>query len=102
MATSSGFEVWFSDPWVMMTSVAADLVPSPICRPAPTVDWLCAAPGVTRFWYTMSWNCSRSCRNPVVDELARLLAIVSRFICCALIPLAAVYNALIMFLLALD
>src|SRR4029077_17569741 len=45
----------------------------------------------------MSWNCSRSCRNPVVDELARLLAIVSRFICCALIPLAAVYNALIIF-----
>jgi hypothetical protein len=49
MATSSGLDVWFSEPWVMITSVAADLVPSPICSPAPTVDWLCAAPGVTRF-----------------------------------------------------
>ena len=35
----------------------------------------------------------RNWRKPVVDELARLLAMVSRFICCALIPLAAVYKA---------
>ena len=34
----------------MITSVAADLVPRPICNPAETVVWLCAAPGVTRFW----------------------------------------------------
>src|SRR5271166_1484093 len=31
--------------------------------------------------------------NPVVFELARLLAIVSTFICCAVIPLPALYNA---------
>src|ERR1035438_629865 len=41
----------------------------------------------------MSWNSRRNWRNPVVEELARLLAIVSRFICCALMPLAAVYKA---------
>src|ERR1700760_605134 len=41
----------------------------------------------------MSWNWSRNCRNPVVEELARLFAMVSRFICCAVIPLAAVYSA---------
>src|ERR1035441_4412836 len=47
----------------------------------------------------MSWNSRRNWRNPVVEELARLLAIVSRFNCCALMPLAAVYRARIMFFL---
>src|ERR1035438_374825 len=35
----------------------------------------------------------RNWRKPVVEELARLLAMVSRFNCCALMPLAAVYKA---------
>jgi hypothetical protein len=39
MAISRGLLVWFSSPWVMMTSVAAERVPRPICRPAETVVW---------------------------------------------------------------
>src|SRR5271154_1846660 len=41
----------------------------------------------------MSSNWSLRWRKPAVAELARLLATVSRLACCALIPLAAVYNA---------
>src|ERR1700691_2322658 len=48
----------------------------------------------------MSWNSSRSWRKPVVEELARLLAMVSRFSCWALMPLAAVYKARIILFLS--
>src|SRR6185437_6595698 len=41
----------------------------------------------------MSSNWSLRSRNPAVAEFARLFATVSRFACCALMPLAAVYNA---------
>src|ERR1700692_1593092 len=41
----------------------------------------------------MSSNCSCRCLKPAVAEFARLLAIVSRLACWALMPLAAVYRA---------
>src|ERR1700735_2226322 len=41
----------------------------------------------------MSSNCSFRPLNPAVAEFERLLATVSKFACCALIPLAAVYKA---------
>ena len=40
MARSRVFPVWLKSPWVIITSLAVDLVPSPICNPAEVVDVL--------------------------------------------------------------
>ena len=53
-------------------------------------------PGCIMLWYSRSWNCARRILKPAVLALARLWAMLSTFICCAVMPLAALYSARIM------
>src|SRR5712692_7495736 len=76
--------------------------PRPSCRPLGTV--VCdpaAAPGCRKLWYRRSWNCVRRDLNPAVLAFARLCAILSMLICCAFMPLPALYKARIISLVSL-
>src|SRR5690348_12916003 len=93
MATSYGFCVPIMSPWPIPRVVLPVRTPSPICSGAG-----CPPPrGPAGVAWTMvsdsrSWNSARVFLKPVVFALARLLAMVSIFNCCASIPVAAVYS----------
>jgi hypothetical protein len=72
-------------------------VPRPTSSPtgdSASVD--VGVPGACTCSYTRSSNSTRLFLKPEVLTFARLWATLSMFACCAVMPLAAVYNARIM------
>src|SRR5438477_6524369 len=100
MARSSGLLVDFRLPRLKSRDVATARTPSPVSRPtgASAVADV-GAPGTFVWSYTRSSNSTRAFLNPVVLTFARLCATLSIFCCWALMPLAAVYSARIIYVL---
>src|SRR6185437_15459696 len=55
-----------------------------------------SAPACVWFWYSRSSNTARSCLNPVVLTLARLLETTAISVCCASRPVLAAHRAAFM------
>src|SRR5215470_2674475 len=96
MARSSGFPVCLRSPSLCCRIVAATRTPLPTSRPeGARVDAPVGAPAARSCWYMRSWNSARPFLKPAVETLAMLLAVTSRRVSCASIPVAAVESALI-------
>src|SRR5215470_16910052 len=96
MARSSGLPVCFRSPSECIRCVATTRTPLPTSRPAGArVVAPVGEPAGRSCWYMRSWNSARAFLNPAVDTLAMLLAVTSRRVSCASMPVAAVDRALI-------